>query len=606
MATSMRIRVFARKSKWGLAQDAYLVESTLHLLQLKKDRAAPAWTIEHVDPMTWVPPATEPTADIHIYLEIPVRLATPWAGYNIAVVNPEWWPEHAWDWALQEMDLFVFKSEPAATLYPEVPKEKRVVMPWRTNMLRPLIKPTENRFLYVVGGSANKAAAARDVVRWWQTAWPPLEVHCTAAIAATLEPRASNVSVVTEYLNAAEIQARQAACRWHVAASAAEGFGYTLAEAAVCGAPTLRCDLQSQCWTWRDAFGPAGEITTIIRVPEPIYETEFAREYHVYFTEEALNAAVTSLLALTPADESRIRDDLAARLIKIREEFTHGWEQVWGAYKRHRHPPALPASPVKGAMPPKVGVITVTRNRPDWWPNMVQNITKQAWPISRIEWIIVDDGDAANSLQALVDELAAKVPALSIRYVEMPEVATIGAKRNAAVQAAATDVDVFVCMDDDDHYPVDSIASRVSWLEPTRKGTHIAYCSTLPMYDTRRYISAVNVPPLMESPSERVSEATLAFTRAAHTERPFPDSSMAEGYEFVKGREAKTVELPPQGIIVSFIHGSNTSSRRVPEEQEPNGCHYGFSDAYFSWLSRVSAAAQPVGGSRVSGATTDA
>jgi hypothetical protein len=100
----------------------------------------------------------------------------------------------------------------------------------------------------------------------------------------------------------------------------------------------------------------------------------------------------------------------------------------------------------------------------------------------------------------------------------------------------------------------------------------------------------------VESPAERVSEATLAFTRAAHAARPFPDSSAAEGYEFVRGREAETVEIPPQGIIVSFIHGGNTSSRRVPADQEPNGCHYGFTDGFFSWLSRVSAAAQPVGG----------
>jgi hypothetical protein len=584
----MHIRVFARASKWGLGQDAFIVESSLHLLQLKNDRSAPAWTIEHVDPMTWVPPARDPTVDMHIYLEIPVRLAVPWASYNVVVVNPEWWPMHGWDWTLKEMDLFVFKSEPAAALYPEIPVEKRLVMPWRTNMLRPLTRPTEDRFLYVVGGSANKAMAARDVVRWWQPSWPHLEVHCTQTIADTLKTTASNVTIITEYLDAAALQARQAACRWHVAASAAEGFGYTLAEAAVCGVPTLRCDLPTQQWIWRGAFSDAGEIVTeLMDDPPMVFDVEGSRDHPVYFTEESLNAAVRSLLTLTPSDESRIRDRLVDRLNQLREEFTHGWTQIWRAYKRHRHPAALPAQPARGAIPPKVGVITVTRDRANWWPNMVQNITKQAWPISRIEWIIVDDGDAANSLQALVDELAEKVPALSIRYVELPEPATIGAKRNAAVAAAAADVEVFVCMDDDDHYPADSIASRVSWLEPTRKGTHIAYCSTLPMYDTRRYISAVNVPPLTESPAERVSEATLAFTRAAHVERPFPDSSAAEGYDFVKGREAQTVELPPQGIIVSFIHQSNTSSRRIPADQEPNGCHYGFTDAYFSWLSRV-------------------
>jgi glycosyltransferase involved in cell wall biosynthesis len=300
---------------------------------------------------------------------------------------------------------------------------------------------------------------------------------------------------------------------------------------------------------------------------------------------------------MTQDDVQRVRDDLRVRRKQIHDEFTSGWSQIWRAYKRGRHAPTLPVNPAKGATPPKVGIITVTRGRAEWWANMVQNVTKQSWPISRMEWIIVDDGTAAESLSAMVDDLCKKLPALSVRYVELPEPLSIGAKRNAAVEAAAADVEVFVCMDDDDHYPADSIASRISWLEPTRKGTHIAYCSTLPMYDTRRYISAVNVPPLTESPAERVSEATMAFTREAWVSRPFPDASMAEGYEFMRGREGQTVEIPPQGVIVSFIHRDNTSSRRIPADQEPNGCHYGFTDGYFQWLSRVGGAtATPVGG----------
>jgi hypothetical protein len=143
-------------------------------------------------------------------------------------------------------------------------------------------------------------------------------------------------------------------------------------------------------------------------------------------------------------------------------------------------------------------------------------------------------------------------------------------------------------MDDDDHYPKDSVAKRVAWLGPRQQTTsQIAYCSMIPMYDLTRYISAMNVPGLDLGPAERVSEATLAFTREAWTSRPFPDVSMAEGLGFVEGREAVTVEMPPKEVIVSFIHSKNTSSRRIPEEQEPNGSHYGFSDEYFQYLHQI-------------------
>ena len=58
----------------------------------------------------------------------------------------------------------------------------------------------------------------------------------------------------------------------------------------------------------------------------------------------------------------------------------------------------------------------------------------------------------------------------------------------------------------------------------------------------------------------------------------------AAGDAFVAGREESTVEISPTPILVSFIHSGNTSSRRVPEDQEPNGCHFGFSDDYFKYL----------------------
>jgi hypothetical protein len=257
-----------------------------------------------------------------------------------------------------------------------------------------------------------------------------------------------------------------------------------------------------------------------------------------------------------------------------------------------QHPPALPISPPSGTMPPKVAVITPTRNRRLWWPNMVMNVMKQSWPVSRIEWIIVDDGDDGQRLGADVEEFMEKSPGIVVRYVEITTgPMSIGAKRNAAVTAAADDIDVFVCMDDDDHYPKDSIAKRVSWLtrdlSTDKKQAQIVYCSVIAMYDLKRYISAMNVPELELAPAERVSEATLAFTREAWAAKPFPDESVAEGFGFLEDREALSVEIPPRDVIVSFIHLGNSTSRRMPKDQEPNGCHYGFPDEYFRYVHKV-------------------
>lgn len=250
------------------------------------------------------------------------------------------------------------------------------------------------------------------------------------------------------------------------------------------------------------------------------------------------------------------------------------------AAKRFRSPPALPQPYVTL---PQVGIITVTRNRAAWWPNMIGNVLKQDWPLANLEWLIVADG---ADLSGEVATLREKHPALRVKYVHVADGVTVGEKRNIAVRAADAATSMFVCMDDDDYYPSSSVAARATWLN-SKPGISVAYCSTLPIYDARRYISAMSVPPLDADPSQRVSEASLCFTRAFWEEAAFPDVSMAEGEFFLLGRMEKSVEMPPMGIIVSLVHGSNTSSRRVPAEQEPNGSHYGFSDEYFEWLTHV-------------------
>jgi glycosyltransferase involved in cell wall biosynthesis len=224
---------------------------------------------------------------------------------------------------------------------------------------------------------------------------------------------------------------------------------------------------------------------------------------------------------------------------------------------------------------------------------MVKNVAGARWPLKQLEWIIVDDSDEGKGLDAQVEELREQAADLTVRYVRLTPSASasasasvsIGAKRNAAVAAASEGTDLFVCMDDDDHYPEDSIGRRVSWITDGKRGA--VYCSTIPMYDTTRYISAMNAPPMILGAAQRISEATLAFTRAFWTARPFPDVSMAEGEGFVVGRESATVEIPPYGVIVSFIHKTNTSSRRVPVEQPANGCHYGFTDEFFTLVTEL-------------------
>ena len=285
--------------------------------------------------------------------------------------------------------------------------------------------------------------------------------------------------------------------------------------------------------------------------------------------------------------------DLTVTKASVSERSTaiKAFRKMFETAVRKQHLPSLPIPLTLGEHKPKVAILTLTKNRKDWWPNMVANVMRQSWPISRLEWVIVDDGDEGQRIGTEVEEFMEKSPGIVVRYVEMTSQKSIGAKRNAAVEAASDDAEIFVCMDDDDHYPKESVAKRVAWFKrelPTGKAqSQIVYCSVIAMYDLTRYISAMNVPELELAPAERVSEATLAFTREAWTAKPFPDVSMAEGFGFLEDRDSLSVEIPPKDVIVSFIHTGNSSSRRMPKDQEPNGCHYGFPDEYFRYVHKI-------------------
>lgn len=391
----------------GQQNDVQMLDQLLREWNLRNGGKA-VTSIDRLDPVTFLNPSRPPQCvDLQIHIETPCRAAMPWARCNIVLVNPEWWPATAWNWALAPpakggADLFLFRSAHGRSLFPDIEAARAQILPWRA------------------------PAAARS-------AWTDVMRHVR------------------------------------------------------------------------------GTVTRAAR-------------------------------------------------------------------------PALPPAPLPPADLPVVAVVTLTRNRRRWFANMVRNILMAGYPRERLAWVIVDDGDEGQRIDAEVQRFQTSHPEVRVVYLTTGDAATLGEKRNRGVAAAPADCSVILMMDDDDHYPAGSIARRVAWM--TALGVDCVYCSTLPMYHCGKYISAYNTPPLDLAPEERVSEATLCFRRAFWAARGFPaESDMAEGTGFLAGRLEHTADIHPAGIIVSFLHGANATSRRVPASAEPNGCHYGFDDDYFLYLS---------------------
>lgn len=278
----------------------------------------------------------------------------------------------------------------------------------------------------------------------------------------------------------------------------------------------------------------------------------------------------------TPFAERKQGSDFVRKVYEANHE-------SWMKRMKDIIPKVFPSTPysLKDAMPkedelPDVSIVCVTRDRRLFMPILKYSYMIQSYPESKMELIIVDDGDDP------IEDTLFGIP--NVVYVRLDQKLTIGEKRNIGISKAMFGVIAF--MDDDDVYPNNSILERVAMMMkfPFKE---CAFCSIIPCYDIVNYSSFMNAPPLQLPMSQRVSEATLIFTKKFWEERKFGDTQIAEGDAFIHGREHMCRDLSPQEVIVSLVHPKNTSSRKLPDFKEPNGCHFGFNEQLFMMVSEI-------------------
>jgi hypothetical protein len=345
-------------------------------------------------------------------------------------------------------------------------------------------------------------------------------------------------------------------CGLAICTSACEGFGHAVNEAMSTGSVMILSNIQPFhelskdaffCDTYRDTEHPR-TLSVLVDTSSTSLRTQL-RDYMKKSPEELKKLSVSSRLQY----EKRHRKFIQEFEIPKVEEFQ------------------LDKSFIPESELPFVSIVTLTYNRPEFIPLAKYSYLIQSYPEEKLEWVIVNDGDS-------IEELLIGIP--NVTYVQLDQKTSIPDKRNIGVQKAM--YDVLVMMDDDDVYPNNSVLTRVSMLLKSPK-KECTFCSTIPCYDIEKRISFMNVPPNILEMSERVSEATLCFTRAFFNQRWFEE--LPEGDKFIRGREQMCREISPQNVIVSLVHSKNISSRKITGEA--NGCHYGFCDELFELVESI-------------------
>lgn len=542
--------VYNKANEFGLKQDAELLQKVLK------------GKIRVCDPLEPAVPC-----DLVIHLEIPYAEWLPFGRQNVLVVNPEWYLE-AWNPLLTQFTALIFKCEEDRNtfLHARSIQTPSFSLPWTTQLgaldFKDFPKSTnpEDGFLWLLGASKHKREAAVRILPQWKAEWPSLTVYTTTALETESLP--SNVILKIQDLPPQTRKQLQAFYPFHLIFSEKEALAMVAHEGLVAGA-------------------------FLVGNPLPTYREAFSGNPNVVLEDDLATAVETALRAYSPSESRKAQQRVA---IEKGLKFHTAMQEVLEKLKELQHlelEKGLPAFLPDQDCPP-ISIITLLHNRRRFVDLAFHNLLITDYPKDKIEWVVVEDSDLPEEQSAdKILKFGREAAPLSVSYIPMEKKnVPIGAMRNMGVKRAQNPVILF--MDDDDHYPPTSFRRRVAWLTKHPWKPQAAVCTTIACYDLLKGTSAVNTPPWSLPLSQRVSEATLTFTKQFWEEKKFPKVSMGEGEGFLEGREGSVVVMPPQQIIVAMSHGKNASSRRIPPG--PSGkpsCFWGFPHEFLKFIHKL-------------------
>ena len=453
--------------KYGLSKDAEILETAL------KERAAKTGDVNlmvhHVDPRT----AQWSWADVAFHIEVPCRIAIPFARKHYFMVNPEWYYTDAWKWTLSVANATFIQRYPKALAELGAPASSVFTWLWRApNVLAPPVKKIRQRtFVCFLGASKHKLAAALEVLAIWPPTAPLLKIWGSADVIVKLTAVAAgkaNVKLSSDYITSEEVLKTLSDSEFCLLPSQAEGFGYALTDAMMTGCLPLWSDVPAYCTFLDDLMGSNGQMLGSATT-EPC---EFLVKPRL-LKPHTLETAIRLLLEMPKDDIFAARNRLISAVNDRTAIFRQHATLLWNTMLRDLE--KLPASPASGAPPllpaleegnvlPRVGVVTLTWNRPHWLKLAFKNILAQNYPLDRLVWCVVDDGSFDKRVDQSVIKFAEQNPKLKVEYVSIGKKTHIGGKRNRGIKRILEnfpDTAYFCMMDDDDVYFPNSVRDRV-------------------------------------------------------------------------------------------------------------------------------------------------
>jgi len=538
-----------------------------------------------------------PHADINIFLETVSKILFKYALVNVLIPNQEWFYRN-WLPYLEEIDRVYVKTDYANNIFSSrlsSRKDDVKFIGWRSlDRKQPEPKKGKkgkqeprmdyNHFLHVCGRSKHKQT--QQMVDYWDESYPKLTILYSPKDVELVKRDLSNIEYLTERLSEDDLDNLMNKAGVHLCCSETEGYGHYIHEAKACGAVVVTTNAPPMMNFVTEETGY--KVKTCAK---KLLKKQLGSKYVLDqedFKRTIEEIIKTDVKILRQKGENA-RDSFLRDAKIFDQTFKENMTELfsYATDKRLAHQSKLEAEKkemeemLKDENLPAISIITPTYNRRHLFKIPMANFLNFNYPKDKVEWVIVDDGP--TKVKDLLESSPDHKDDPRIKYYTLDEKKPIGYKRNYCIEKATNPY--IVCMDDDDYYPPNSLKLRI--LELLKSGKDCVTCSSIGCFEINKYVSMVNVPPHRLAFSERISEASLCFKKSFWEVQKFRDqSTISEAKEFLAGRENQTYEMNWEGVLVALLHNRNTSDKIIID-QSPNGCHYGWTDELFLFITSL-------------------
>jgi len=507
-------------------------------------------------------------SEINIFLEIVNPCLLSYAGYNVWIPNPEW-TYQTWITYIPMMDSIWVKTREAEEIFSEFTKKVQYIG-WTS--IDKIYEPKKNYSKAIVLVGKNFYRNPKPLIKAYYdifktdpdlfTKLPELHIpRNEEEVQFYVPPELGYKVTLYDTMIESDYDKLLHECGLAICLSNCEGFGHAVNEAMSAGCNLLLSPIK-----------PFQEMTN--NSLDVLWGSVHQKMDHPDCSCELVDTSSASVRLCLQEWVERSKSERK----KISEYMRTLYEKRHATFISSFKCPVVPEFDASKLLLdekdlPDVSIITLTYNRKEFIPLAKYSYLIQSYPEDKLEWVIVDDGES-------IEEELMGIP--NVKYVRLTEKTGIAEKRNIGVQNAMYDTIVF--MDDDDVYPNNSVLQRVAMMK-RKPEKECVFTTIIPCYDIEKYTSFMNVPPITLPMCQRVSEATLGFTKQFWKDCPFTEN-IGEAETFIRGREHMCREISPQEVIVSLVHSKNSSSRKTPQG-EPNGCHYGFNEKLYALVSQI-------------------